>query len=487
MLIPFDNSYARLPGAFFESVDPTPVSSPKLISVNCELADELGIDREILNSDTGLAYLAGNQVPKGAEPLAMAYSGHQFGGFSPQLGDGRAILLGEVIDNNGVRRDVQLKGSGPTPFSRRGDGRSALGPVLREYLLSEAMHALGVPTTRALAAVTSGDRVRRETMQQGGVFTRIAQSHIRVGTFQWFAARQDFDNLKVLADYVIDRHYTGCKDEQNPYRSLLTQVIARQAELIAHWMQFGFIHGVMNTDNCSIVGDTIDYGPCAFMDAYDPMKKFSSIDQHGRYAFENQAPIAQWNLTRFAETLLPLLADDQASAIAFAEEQLNAFPPVFENTVSQRYAAKIGIARPTDEDWQLVEALLSAMADADADFTLTFRHLSSALAPSSASAELLSQFSKTEDIMQWLERWRKRMQTVDPAEAVELMQGSNPIFIPRNHRVEEVIAAGYEGDFAPFHRLNGVLQKPYTGQPENAEFEKPPTAEEIVCATFCGT
>ncbi len=483
MPFPFDNTYSRLPDAFFEPVEPTPVSAPQLILRNDALAAELGIAPD----DLTVGILSGNQIPEGATPLAMAYSGHQFGGFSPQLGDGRAILLGEVIDSSGVRRDIQLKGPGPTPFSRRGDGRSALGPVLREYIVSEAMHALGVPTTRALAAVTSGDRVRRETMQAGGVFTRVAQSHIRVGTFQWFAARQDFENLKILADYVIDRHYPECKQDENPYRALLVNVIKRQAELIGHWMQLGFIHGVMNTDNCSVVGDTIDYGPCAFMDDYDPLKKFSSIDQQGRYAFENQAPIAQWNLTRFAETLLPLLADDQAKAIEFAEEHLNAFPDMFQAALSLRLAAKIGIASPNDDDWTMVEALLTTMADDDADFTLTFRHLSAALGRTPIEDALHSQFKNTEAISGWLDRWRTRMQAIVPNEAFALMRRSNPIFIPRNHRVEEVIAAGYEGNFAPFHKLHAVLKNPFTEQPENAEFENAPTPDEVVCATFCGT
>lgn len=483
----FDNSYARLPDAFFERVEPTPVSSPTLISLNRDLADQLGTGADQLEGAEGLAYLSGNRIPEGAQPLAMAYSGHQFGGFSPQLGDGRAILLGEVVDASGVRRDIQLKGSGPTPFSRRGDGRSALGPVLREYIVSEAMHALGVPTTRALAAVASGDRVRRESMQAGGVFTRVAQSHIRVGTFQWFAARQDSGNLKILADYVIDRHYAACQGEENPYRALLVEVIDRQAKLIAHWMQIGFIHGVMNTDNCSVVGDTIDYGPCAFMDDYHPLKKFSSIDQQGRYAFENQAPIAQWNLTRFAETLLPLLANDQADAIAFAEQQLERFPDLFQAALTQRFAAKIGIADPDGDDWQLVEALLTIMADADADFTLSFRHLPAALASTPKHDDLLSEFKNTDAITTWLTRWRARMQAFDPNQARALMRRSNPIFIPRNHRVEEVIAAGYEGDFTPFHRLHHALKQPFTEQPENADFENAPRPDEVVCATFCGT
>ena len=379
MPIPFDNSYARLPDAFFTPAKPTPVSAPVMIRLNHDLATELGIDPASLDSPEGLAILSGNQLADGSEPIAMAYSGHQFGGFSPQLGDGRAILLGEVVRHNGVRHDIQLKGSGPTPFSRRGDGRSALGPVLREYIVSEAMAALGAPTTRALAAVASGDNVLREGLTPGGVFTRVAQSHIRIGTFQWFAAREDHDNLKVLADYVIQRHYPDAQHEENPYLALLCGVIESQALLIAHWMQLGFIHGVMNTDNMTVSGETIDYGPCAFMDIYDPAKTFSSIDHQGRYAFANQAPIGHWNLTRFAETLLPLLADDPKRSVAKAEGALGKFAEIHHTELQKRFTAKIGIEAGDTDDWNMVKTLLSAMAEGEADFTLVFRYLSDAL------------------------------------------------------------------------------------------------------------
>jgi len=482
----FDNSYARLPSRFFEPSEPTPVSAPTLIRLNTELATALGIDAARLDSPDGLAILSGNRIPDGAEPLAMAYSGHQFGGFSPQLGDGRAVLLGEVVGKDGVRRDIQLKGAGPTPFSRRGDGRSALGPVLREYIVSEAMAALGVPTTRALAAVASGEQVVRDGIVPGGIFTRVAQSHIRVGTFQWFAAGKDDENLRVLADHVIARHYPDAMKQERPYRSLLDGVIERQAELVAQWMQLGFIHGVMNTDNMTVSGETIDYGPCAFFDSYHPAKTFSSIDHQGRYAFGNQGPMAHWNLTRFAETLLPLLHDDREESIAMAEASLARFPEVHFDALRQRLTAKIGLEEGGTEDWALVEALLAAMAKAEADFTLVFRHLSGAL-ESGADATLLGLFNQPEAITVWLEEWRARLQPVDRARAVALMRRTNPVFIPRNHRVEEAIVAGDEGDFGPFHRLNQILQQPFAEQPEFSEYESAPAPDEVVHATFCGT
>jgi uncharacterized protein YdiU (UPF0061 family) len=486
MQIPFSNSYARLPETFFASIEPTPVSSPVMIRLNHDLATELGIDAAQLDSPEGLAALSGNRRPDGSEPLAMAYSGHQFGGFSPQLGDGRAILLGEVIGKDNVRYDIQLKGSGPTPFSRRGDGRSALGPVLREYIVSEAMAALGVPTTRALAAVASGDKVFREGLVPGGVFTRVAQSHIRIGTFQWFAARQDSDNLKVLADYVIARHYPEALQEENPYRSLLDKVIERQARLVAHWMQLGFIHGVMNTDNMTVSGETIDYGPCAFMDAYHPEKTFSSIDRDGRYAFSNQGPIALWNLTRFAETLLPLLNDDRDQSVAEAEAALGCFSDLHSSSLQERLAAKIGIAGCDPNDWSLVETLLKAMADGEADFTLVFRHLPAALETGSDDA-VTRLFNRPDTIATWLNDWRARLHDVDRSEALALMRRSNPVYIPRNHRIEEAIAAGNEGDFEPFHRLNEVLHQPFTEHADFVDFEAAPAPDEVVHATFCGT
>ena len=486
MPFPFDNTYARLPEAFFMAVDPTPVSAPKLIRLNHELAAELGLDVARLDSAEGVAILSGNQIAEGSVPIAMAYSGHQFGGFSPQLGDGRAILIGEVVGRDGVRRDIQLKGSGPTPFSRRGDGRSALGPVLREYLVSEAMAALGVPTTRALAAVVSGDQVYREGMTPGGVFTRVAQSHIRIGTFQWFAARQDHDNLRVLADHAIDRHDPEARDAENPYLALLEGVIRRQAELVAHWMQLGFIHGVMNTDNMSISGETIDYGPCAFLDIYHPAKKFSFIDQQGRYAFANQGPIAHWNLTRLAEALLPLLDDDQEKAVALAETALDAFPALHQNALQRRFTAKIGLEGGSASDWSLAETLLSAMDRGEADFTLVFRHLSDALETGNDEA-VTSLFKQPETITAWLSVWRSRMQGIDKDDAIALMRRTNPIFIPRNHRIEAAIQAGNQGNFEPFHRLHKVLQHPFSEQPGFAEYEAAPTPEEVVPATFCGT
>ena len=486
MPIPFDNSYVRLPDAFFTPIEPTPVSAPVMIRLNHDLATELGIDVARLDSPEGLAILSGNQRADGSEPLAMAYSGDQFGGFSPQLGDGRAILLGEVVRHDGVRHDIQLKGSGPTPFSRRGDGRSALGPVLREYIVSEAMAALGVPTTRALAAVASGENVLREGLMPGGVFTRVAQSHIRIGTFQWFAARKDNDNLKVLADYVIQRHYPDAQHNENPYLALLDGVIQRQAKLIAHWMQLGFIHGVMNTDNMTVSGETIDYGPCAFMDIYDPAKTFSSIDHQGRYAFANQAPIGHWNLTRFAETLLPLLDDDPKRSVAEAEAALGKFAKIHETELQKRFTAKIGIEAGDTGDWSMVETLLAAMADGEADFTLVFRHLSDAL-ESGYDDDITRLFRQPAAIVAWLTVWRARLHDCDRSQAVALMRRTNPVFIPRNHRIEEAIRAGNGGDFAPFHRLNDVLQHPFTAQAEFTEHEAAPLPEEVVHATFCGT
>jgi uncharacterized protein YdiU (UPF0061 family) len=483
---PFDNSYARLPEAFFQSTKPTPVRAPKMIRFNTALAGEIGLGTVPLDSSEGLAILSGNKVAGGSEPLAMAYSGHQFGGFSPELGDGRAILLGEVLRQDGARHDIQLKGAGPTPFSRRGDGRSALGPVLREYVVSEAMAAMGVPTTRALAAVASGEDVFREGPTPGGVFTRVAQSHIRVGTFQWFAARQDHAHLKMLAEYVIARHYPEAGQQENPCLGLLAGVVERQAKLIAHWMQLGFIHGVMNTDNMSVAGETIDYGPCAFMDHFHPQKKFSSIDQQGRYAFANQGPMGHWNLARFAETLLPLIDTNSENAIKQATEVLDRFDGIHRDELARRFTAKIGIAEGTTEDWSLVETLLGLMAEGEVDFTLLFRYLSRAL-ESDSDTEVSGLFPEPAAINGWLKQWRTRLMEVDHGQAVRLMRRMNPVFIPRNHRIEEAIQAAYRGDFDPFHNLNNLLQKPFSEQPEFSEYEAAPDPHEVVQATFCGT
>src|SRR5262245_25336678 len=405
---PFQNTYAALPANFFARVAPTPVASPRLIKLNRPLAQHLGLDPDVLDSPEGAEILSGKRLPDGADPIAMAYAGHQFGHFVPQLGDGRAILLGEVIDKDGVRRDIQLKGSGPTPFSRRGDGRAALGPVLREYIVSEAMFALGIPTTRSLAAVITGESVMRETVLPGAVLTRVAASHIRVGTFQYFAARRDTDAVRRLADHVIERHYPHLAGAARPYHALLEAVIARQADLVARWLLIGFIHGVMNTDNTAISGETIDYGPCAFMDHYDPTQVFSSIDEMGRYAYANQPRIALWNLTRLAECLLPLFSDDQEKAISEAQEILGGFPEKFSIAYQAGLRAKIGLFTACDGDDALVQDLLEAMALGKADFTLTFRRLGDAAEAPAADEKVRSLFNDPAAFDEWAARWRQR-------------------------------------------------------------------------------
>jgi len=407
---PFQNTYAALPDNFFARVAPTPVDSPRLIKLNRPLAVHLGLDPDRLGSPEGTEILAGKRIPDGADPIAMAYAGHQFGHFVPQLGDGRAILLGEVIDADGVRRDIQLKGSGPTPFSRRGDGRAALGPVLREYIVSEAMAALGIPTTRSLAAVVTGENVMRETPLPGAVLTRIASSHIRVGTFQYFAARGDTEGVRRLADHVIARHFPQAANADRPYHALLEGVIARQAQLIARWLLVGFIHGVMNTDNSSISGETIDYGPCAFMDAYDPAAVFSSIDEQGRYAYANQPRIALWNLTRLAECLLPLFSDQQDKAIEEAQLVLGGFAEAFTAAYQAGLRNKLGLFTARDDDPALAQDLLDAMARNQADFTLTFRRLSDAALDPGGDAEVRRLFAEPTAYDEWAARWRQRRQ-----------------------------------------------------------------------------
>jgi uncharacterized protein YdiU (UPF0061 family) len=475
MQISFDNSYARLPDRFYARLDPTPVAAPALVRVNDALARLLGIDPDELRSPAGVAMLAGNAVPAGAEPMALAYAGHQFGHFVPQLGDGRAVLLGEVIGRDGIRRDIQLKGSGPTPFSRRGDGRAALGPVLREYLISEAMAALGVPTTRTLAAVTTGEKLWRETMLPGAVLTRVAASHIRVGTFQYFAARGDQDGLRALADHAIARHYPG-----SDYRAFLDGVVARQADLVAQWLLIGFIHGVMNTDNCSVAGETIDYGPCAFMDAYDPGTVFSSIDHQARYAYGNQPRIALWNLTRLAECLLPLFEGNEATAT----DALSAFGPRFETAYLGGLRRKIGLSSDQTGDDGLTQSLLKLMAADGADFTLTFRSLCDAAEGRDAPVRAL--FKDVGAYDAWAERWKARL-AGEPAPA-ELMRTVNPAFIPRNHLVEAALAAAAERqDFGPFEELLEVISHPFDDNPRLARFATPPREEEQVLQTFCGT
>ena len=479
--IAFDNSYAALPERFYAKLRPAEASRPKLIALNSALAETLCLDTKWLKSADGIAMLSGNNVPDGADPLAMAYAGQQFGHWSPQLGDGRALLLGEVVGKDGIRRDIQLKGSGPTPFSRRGDGRSWVGPVLREYIVSEAMHALGVPTTRALAAVETGDTVYRENELPGAVFTRVSRGHIRVGTFQYFAIRDDVEALRTLADYAIDRLYLEAKEADNPPLALLEAVIAAQAKLVAHWMSLGFIHGVMNTDNVSIAGETIDYGPCAFMDAYHPDRVFSSIDEMGRYAYSNQPKIAHWNLVQFAQAILPLLGEVEEDRIAAAQGAIDEFPTRYEEHAARLMNAKLGLTSSLEGDGELVSDLLKVMAEEKADFTLTFRHL--------GTEEFRAGFVDLARIDAWLERWTARTanESVSRSEIRKRIVSTNPAFIPRNHRIEQAIKAALEGEYLPFHRLNEVLTKPFDEQLDHADLMNPPKSDEIVRYTFCGT
>jgi uncharacterized protein YdiU (UPF0061 family) len=466
------------------------VAAPRLIKLNRPLAVRLGLDPDLLDSPEGAEILAGKRLPDGAQPIAMAYAGHQFGHFVPQLGDGRAILLGEVIDIDGIRRDIQLKGSGPTPFSRRGDGRAALGPVLREYIVSEAMAALGIPTTRSLAATITGESVMRETVLPGAVLTRVASSHIRVGTFQYFAARGDTEGVKRLADHAIARHYPQAAQAERPYHALLEGVVTRQAELVARWLQVGFIHGVMNTDNTSISGETIDYGPCAFMDHYDPAAVFSSIDEQGRYAYANQPRIALWNLTRLAECLLPLFSDDKDKAIEEAQSVLAEFPAKFTAAYHSGLSQKIGLFTARDGDEALVQDLLDAMAKNKADFTLTFRRLSAAAEDAAHDQDARTHFADPAAYDEWAARWRQRTaeEPQTPAQRAAMMRAVNPAFIPRNHRIEAVIqAAVARDDYAPFEELLAVLAKPYEEQPAFADYANPPEPHQRVLQTFCGT
>ncbi|MBO6639613.1 MAG: YdiU family protein [Roseitalea sp.] len=490
MTIHFDNSYARLPEQFYTRQVAAPVPEPELVRLNAPLAADLGLDADWLASPAGVAMLAGNAFPDNAAPLSMAYAGHQFGNWVPQLGDGRALLIGEVIDVHGARRDIQLKGSGPTPWSRRGDGRAALGPVLREYVVSEAMAALGVPTTRALAAVTTGEHVIREDRLPGGVLTRVAASHIRVGTFQYFYARQDHEALRALADHVIDRHYPEARETDNPFAAMLEGVIARQARLIARWLSLGFIHGVMNTDNMTLSGETIDYGPCAFLDEYDPQKVFSSIDQFGRYAYGNQPSIGHWNLANLAQSLVPLLDDDGDKAVETAKDLLEGYGTAFADAYAAEMAAKIGIAAPRDDDMTLAQDLLKLMAAGGADFTNTFRALS-ALGRKAGDADdgFLGQLIEPDAAGQWLAAWRNRLseEMRDDAGRIAAMKATNPAIIARNHQVEKAIAAGYAGDFSVFHALTEALADPFADRSADDTLTLPPAPDQVVHQTFCGT
>ncbi|WP_368504361.1 YdiU family protein [Alkalihalophilus sp. As8PL] len=477
-----DNSYNRLPQTFFTKVNPTPVGSPKLIILNSTLATNLGLDVEYLQSEEGVADLAGNHIPEGASPLAQAYAGHQFGHFT-MLGDGRAVLLGEQITPNGDRFDIQLKGGGATPYSRRGDGRASLGPMLREYIMSEAMHALGIPTTRGLAVVATGESVIRETVQPGSILTRVAKSHIRVGTFQYAAKWGSIEDLQALADYTWGRHFPEAEVGSNRYLSLLKEVIKSQADLLAKWQLVGFIHGVMNTDNMAISGETIDYGPCAFMDTYDPSTVFSSIDTQGRYAYGNQPFIAGWNLSRFAETLLPLLDDYQEKAIKIAQEAISEFTPLYRSNWLRGMRSKLGIFNVEPEDEALIEGLLSIMQKYRADYTNTFR----ALTMDKMNESVL--FGKPE-FTKWQELWQARLtrQEESKASQQQLMQNSNPALIPRNHRVEEALSAAVnEGDYSVMERLLHVLTNPYAYTPEQNEYSILPPQSDRPYRTFCGT
>jgi serine/tyrosine/threonine adenylyltransferase len=485
-----ENTYVQLPERFFSRVDPTPVVNPRLIKFNPALAADLGLDVGGLGAPELAAIFAGNLRVPGSTPLAMAYAGHQFGQFVPQLGDGRAILLGEVRDRRGRRRDIQLKGAGRTPYSRSGDGRAALGPVLREYLVSEAMHALGVPATRALAAVTTGEAVFREARVPGAIVTRVAASHVRVGTFQFFASRGDVEGTKVLADYVIERHPAAAGTADNRYLELLRSVTQRQAQLISAWMNVGFIHGVMNTDNMAVSGETIDFGPCAFMDQYDPMMVFSSIDHRGRYAYANQPAAAQWNLARFAETLLPLIDPVIERAIELATDVLGEFSARFEECWLAGMRRKLGLFLEEEGDAGLVKGLLESMHKNQADFTLTFRRLCAAAEGEGADPTVAAGFSEPQAYDAWAREWRVRMaREPQPAsEHAAYMRLVNPAVIPRNHRIEAVIeAATTRDDFAPFEELCAALARPYEERAEFSAYADAPQPDERVLQTFCGT
>ncbi len=536
--IRFGQSYASLPDAFHSRTAPTPVPEPRLIHLNRPLAESLGLDPELLESREGVEMLAGNRVPAGAEPVAMAYAGHQFGNWVPQLGDGRAILLGEVVDLEGIRRDVQLKGAGRTPFSRRGDGRSSIGPAIREYLGSEAMAALGIPTTRALAVLSTGEEVLRERPEPGGILVRVATSHVRVGTFEYFARRGDAASVVRLADFVIERHYPHLVDHDDRYRELLAGVLRRTADLVANWLLVGFIHGVMNTDNTSVVGETIDYGPFGFLDPYRPDEVYSSIDWQGRYAFNQQPGIAHWNLARLAETLLTLLADEPEEGVERAQEVLTEFPDRFETTFHRGLVAKIGLApppgaagssgseeegesplipprrtrlvtpgpKPAAADVQLALDLLGRMARENADMTRTFRALSEldgtpqgggvdAVASQESSGAkgdeaVRGLFDDPTAFDEWARRWRARLASEprDDEERIRAMKRVNPSFILRNHLAQEAVDAAVEElDFEPMQRLLPLLARPFDDHPENAETIRPPAKAERVTRTFCGT
>ena len=489
-MIPFKNSYFELGSSFYQTIDPVPVQKPELIIFNHHLSDDLGLTGTAMGASGAASVFAGNQIPDGAAPLAMAYSGHQFGHFNPNLGDGRAILLGQIIRPDERRFDIHMKGTGQTAFSRNGDGRAALGPVLREYLVSEAMAKLGVPTTRALAAVSTGEEVIRERLLPGAIITRVAASFVRMGTFQHFHARGDRTALKRLADYVIRTHYPHLENVENPYLALLETVIEGQAALIAKWMHVGFIHGVMNTDNMSVTCETIDYGPCAFMDHFAHDRVYSSIDHHGRYAYNNQPNVGLWNLTRFAECLLHLIDENTDRAVEMAKNRLEAFMHAYQQHWLAGMRAKMGFATESDRDAALIDDLLTLMANQSVDYTQTFYYLSLLDSATANDDEILALFDHADAFIHWLDRWRERLQQEgsEDHERKASMRKRNPIYIPRNHLIEAAIrAAEDQADFSVFHALHDVLRRPFDFQPGRDTYIRPPEPDEIVHQTFCGT
>lgn len=501
--IPFSNTYATLPSRFYAAEQAEAVRQPQLIKFNDALAKQLGIDTSSATAAELAAVFSGNELPAKAAPLAMAYAGHQFGYFNPRLGDGRAILLGDLIDTQGQRRDIHLKGTGLTAFSRGGDGRSPLGPAIREYILCEAMHALGVPTTRALALVATGEKVLRERLEPGGIFTRVGASHIRVGTFQYFQQEGDTEALQILADHVIERHYAAETSQCAPrsaeqYQALYHAICQRQAELVARWMALGFIHGVMNTDNMTVSGETIDYGPCAFMDIFKADQVFSSIDKQGRYAYVNQPGIAQWNLARLGEALLPLLAPERDAALGIATEIVQAYPAHFQQAWQRLINAKIGLASVEPEDRAFTESLLVMLEKNQLDFTRFFRRLTAAVVNPGARDPLLALLDDAgsqrkpaaeQALHEWLDQWQALVAQREPdlAAAQHLMSSHNPVIIPRNHQVASAIKAAEKGDYSVFETLLAAVTDPFSERAEYAQFELPPEPAERVLKTFCGT
>ncbi len=485
----FNNSYLTLPEQFYQKVMPTHVANPKLLKFNNELASELQLEN--LKQDELAEIFSGNRILEGSEPIAQVYAGHQFGHFVPQLGDGRAILLGELIDIHGHRRDLQLKGAGKTIYSRSGDGRAWLGPVIREYIVSEAMYHLGVPTTRALAAVSTGESIMREQELPGAMLTRVASSHIRIGTFEYFSARQDLDSLRLLANYVIERHYAPLKNQQNKYLELLRELALAQAKLIAKWYSLGFVHGVMNTDNSSIVAETIDYGPCAFIDFYNPASVFSSIDRHGRYAYNNQATIGLWNLSSFANAIFPLISENDPNAEANCHRIFDLYKSTFESEYRSIFLSKIGSTDNSDEAYILVTDLLALMSELKADFTLSFRYLADIIEEGSDTSSFLKLFdnykSNETRIYSWINRWRSSL-TKPKTEITRTMKDINPIYIPRNHLIEEAITkAHHDNDLSLFHSLADCLSKPFLEQRQYQDLMRCPANKGLKYTTYCGT